>query len=186
MTGQLGRVMKESAQAALSYVRSHAAEFGIPMKLFKRCGIHVHVPKGAVPKDGPSAGVAIVTALASVLTGRPARADTAMTGEITLTGLVLPVGGIKEKVLAAHRAGIRRVVLPKANQGDLVKLPDQVRKDIEIVLVENISEALKETLSDQPIRVPTMDQMEDGEAPKESVESGRQAAAPASAQQPPA
>ncbi|MCS6976466.1 MAG: endopeptidase La [Gemmatales bacterium] len=186
LTGQLGRVMKESAQAALSYVRSHAAEFGIPMKLFKRCGIHIHVPKGAVPKDGPSAGVAIVTALASVLTGRPARADTAMTGEITLTGLVLPVGGIKEKVLAAHRAGIRRVVLPKANQGDLVKLPDQVRKDIEIVLVENISEALKETLTDQPVRVPTMDQMEDGEAPKESVESARQAAAPASAQQPPA
>lgn len=182
LTGQLGRVMKESAHAALSYVRSHASEFGIPVKLFKRCGIHIHVPKGAVPKDGPSAGVAIVTALASVLTGRPARADTAMTGEITLTGLVLPVGGIKEKVLAAHRGGIRRVVLPKANQGDLAKLPQQVREDIEILLVESISEALKQTLTDQPVRVPAFDQTEDGEAAKDLPDSGKQAAAPASTQ----
>ncbi len=112
LTGQLGEVMKESAQAARSYLWSHAAEFGIDPEVIKQNGVHLHVPAGAIPKDGPSAGVTMASALASLYTGRKVRSDTAMTGEITLSGLVFPVGGIKEKVLAAHRAGIRRIILP--------------------------------------------------------------------------
>jgi ATP-dependent Lon protease len=150
LTGQLGNVMKESARAALSFIWSHAAELGIAASAFRRNGVHVHVPAGAVPKDGPSAGVAMATALASLFTGRPARRDTAMTGEITLTGLVLPVGGIKEKVLAAHRAGLKRIVLPKANEKDLRSLPDLVRKEIEFLLPERVEEALAAALQPLP------------------------------------
>src|SRR5206468_5701088 len=115
LTGQLGHVMRESARAGLSFVWSHAEQLGIDPELFRHSGVHIHVPAGAVPKDGPSAGVAMVSALASLYSGVPVRADVAMTGEITLSGLVLPVGGIKEKVLAARRAGIRHVVLPRDN-----------------------------------------------------------------------
>jgi len=143
LTGQLGQVMRESARAALSYVWAHARQLGVEPRQFRTCGVHVHVPAGAVPKDGPSAGVTIATALTSLYTGLPARSDTAMTGEITLTGLVLPVGGIKEKVLAAHRAGIRRVILPKANEKDLVELPPSVRAEMEFVFAERIEEALQ-------------------------------------------
>ena len=125
--------MQESARAAQSYVWSHAEQLGIDPDLFRQAGVHIHVPAGAVPKDGPSAGVAMVTALASLYTGLPVRSDTAMTGEITLTGLVLPVGGIKEKVLAARRAGIRRVILPKDNEKDLRELPEDVRREMEFV-----------------------------------------------------
>jgi len=146
LTGQLGRVMRESAKTAHSLVWSQAKKLGIDPKLFEHCGIHVHVPAGAVPKDGPSAGVALVTALASLFTGVPARADTAMTGEITLTGLVLPIGGVKEKVLAARRAGIKRVILPRANAKDLTDLPDQVRQEITFVLAETVDDVLKEAL----------------------------------------
>ncbi|GIW93986.1 MAG: hypothetical protein KatS3mg110_2027 [Pirellulaceae bacterium] len=142
LTGQLGSVMRESAAAARTYIWSRSQELGIDPKLFRRCGVHIHVPAGAVPKDGPSAGVTMATALASLYTRLPVRADTAMTGEITLTGLVLPVGGIKEKVLAAHRAGLRRVILPAANEKDLVDLPATVRESIEFVLAERIDDVL--------------------------------------------
>lgn len=150
LTGQLGRVMRESAQAARSYVWSHAEALGIPPKKFRRHGIHIHVPAGAVPKDGPSAGVAMVTALTSLLTGLPARQDTAMTGEITLTGLVLPVGGIKEKVLAAHRAGIRRVILPRENQKDLREVPEHVRQAVEFIFAGNLHEVLRAAIPNLP------------------------------------
>jgi ATP-dependent Lon protease len=142
LTGQLGEVMRESARAAQSYLWSHADQLGIEQMMFRKDGVHIHIPAGAVPKDGPSAGVAMVTALASLYTHRPVRNDTAMTGEITLSGLVLPVGGIKEKVLAARRAGIRRVILPKDNEKDLRELPDHVRREMEFVFAEQIEEAL--------------------------------------------
>jgi ATP-dependent Lon protease len=138
--------MQESARAARSYLWSHAAEFGLAPQMFKNYGVHVHVPAGAIPKDGPSAGVAITSALASLMTGRRVRNDTAMTGEITLSGLVFPVGGIKEKVLAAHRAGLRRVVLPARNEPDTEDIPEDVRKELEIVFVARIGEALEQTL----------------------------------------
>jgi ATP-dependent Lon protease len=146
LTGQLGEVMQESARAARSYLWSHAAEFGIDPQVFKNYGVHVHVPAGAIPKDGPSAGVAMTSALASLMTGRRVRNDTAMTGEITLSGLVFPVGGIKEKVLAAHRAGLRRVVLPARNEPDTEDIPEDVRKELEFVYVNRISDALEQTL----------------------------------------
>jgi ATP-dependent Lon protease len=146
LTGQLGEVMQESAKAAQTYLWSHAADYGIDPAKFTKGGAHIHVPAGAVPKDGPSAGVAMTVALASAYTGLPARADTAMTGEITLTGLVLPIGGVKEKVLAARRAGIRRILLPKANQKDLRELPEEVRPEMEFVLIERVEELLAEVI----------------------------------------
>ncbi|MEJ7713062.1 MAG: endopeptidase La [Pyrinomonadaceae bacterium] len=149
LTGQLGEVMQESARAARSYLWAHAAEFGIDAELFKTYGVHVHVPAGAIPKDGPSAGVAMVSALASLYTGRRVRPDTSMTGEITLSGLVFPVGGIKEKVLAAHRAGIRRILLPQRNEADLEEIPEDVRKELEVVLVSRIGEAVSMALEEK-------------------------------------
>ncbi len=143
LTGQLGDVMQESAKTAQSYVWSHARELGINPALFKDAGIHVHVPAGAIPKDGPSAGVTMVTALASLYANKPARNDTAMTGEVTLTGLVLPIGGVKEKVLAARRTGIKRVVLPKANQKDLRDLPEEVRNEMEFIFAERVEDVLR-------------------------------------------
>ncbi len=142
LTGQLGTVMQESARAALSYLWAHAAEFGIKPEMFKGYGIHLHVPAGAIPKDGPSAGVTMASALASLFTGRRVRPDTSMTGEITLSGLVFPVGGIKEKVLAAHRAGIRRIILPDRNQADIEDIPEDVRKELEIIPATRISDVL--------------------------------------------
>lgn len=146
ITGQLGEVMQESAKAAQSYLWSHAAEFGISPAMFKDFGVHLHVPAGAIPKDGPSAGVPITAALASLYTGRRVRPDTSMTGEITLSGLVFPVGGIKEKVLAAYRAGIRRIIMPSRNEGDAEQIPEEVRKDLELVFVSRISEAIEAAL----------------------------------------
>ncbi|HWG46328.1 MAG TPA: endopeptidase La [Gemmataceae bacterium] len=146
LTGQLGDVMKESARAAQSFVWSHAEALGIDPDLFRHSGVHVHVPAGAVPKDGPSAGVALVTALASLYSNVPVRNDVAMTGEITLTGLVLPIGGVKEKVLAARRAGIRHVILPRDNEMDLAELPDNVREEMHFILAERIEEALSAAL----------------------------------------
>jgi ATP-dependent Lon protease len=146
LTGQLGDVMKESAMAAFSYVRSHAGDLDIDEKLFEKSDIHVHVPAGAQPKDGPSAGVTLATALSSLLTGRKVRPDLAMTGEITLRGRVLPVGGIKEKVLAAHRAGLKTIILPRRNEPDLDDLPDEVRDSLEFVLVENVQNVLDNAL----------------------------------------
>jgi len=147
LTGQLGEVMQESARAAYSYLWAHGSKLGIDPTPLKDAGVHVHVPAGAVPKDGPSAGVAMVSALASLCLGRPVRHDTAMTGEITLAGLVFPIGGVKEKVLAAHRAGIRRVVLPLRNEPDAQEIPDEVRKHMEIVFADTIDEALSATIS---------------------------------------
>ncbi len=146
LTGQLGEVMKESAQAARSYLWSHATEFGINPEMIKQNGIHIHVPAGAIPKDGPSAGVTMASAMASLYTGRKVRSDTSMTGEITLSGLVFPVGGIKEKVLAAHRAGIRRIILPERNEGDTEEIPEDVRKELEIIPAKYISDVLKAAL----------------------------------------
>jgi ATP-dependent Lon protease len=142
LTGQLGEVMQESAKAAKSYLWSQAAELGIDKESFSKSGVHIHVPAGAIRKDGPSAGVTMATALASLFLNAPVRSDTAMTGEITLSGLVMPVGGIKEKVLAAHRAGIRRVILPKENARDLEELPEHVRNQMEIVLAERLEDVL--------------------------------------------
>lgn len=142
LTGQLGDVMQESARAARSYLWSHAESMGLDISRFKRNGLHIHVPSGAIPKDGPSAGITMATALASSYVGKPVRSDTAMTGEISLSGLVLPVGGIKEKVLAAHRAGIRRIILPKANEKDLKDVPQEVRDDMSFIPVERIEEVL--------------------------------------------
>jgi len=142
LTGQLGDVMRESAQAAQSYIWSHAKELGIDVREMQTSGVHIHVPAGAVPKDGPSAGITMLAALVSVYAKTPIRNDTAMTGEITLAGLVLPVGGIKEKMLAARRSGIRRVVLPRENEKDLRDLPENIRKEMEFVFVEDVSEAI--------------------------------------------
>jgi len=142
LTGQIGEVMRESAQAALSLVRSRAAEWHLPGDRLKETDIHIHVPAGGIPKDGPSAGVAMLTALVSLLSGRPTDAKVAMTGEITLRGQVLPVGGIKEKVLAAHRAGIRKVVLPARNKADLVEVPPDVRAELEFVLASRVEDVL--------------------------------------------
>jgi ATP-dependent Lon protease len=148
LTGQLGDVMQESARAALSYVRSHSKEFGIPDDYFEKHDIHVHVPSGAVPKDGPSAGVTIATAIASLVTGRPVRNDVAMTGEITLRGHVLPVGGIKEKVLAAHRAGIQTVILPARNERDLDDVPEEVRREMHFIFAERVEDVIRAALSE--------------------------------------
>ena len=152
LTGQLGDVMKESAQAALSYVRSKAEELGIPEDFFEKNDIHLHVPAGAVPKDGPSAGVTMCTALVSLLTGRPVRADVGMTGEITLRGQVLPVGGIKEKVLAARRAGLTTVILPKRNEKDLDEIPDELKGEMKFVLAETVDKVLEAALRDERVK----------------------------------
>jgi ATP-dependent Lon protease len=146
LTGQLGDVMKESAQAALSIVKNRAAALGIDAGRFEKSDIHIHVPAGATPKDGPSAGVAMFMALVSLLTDRTIRSDTAMTGEISLRGLVLPVGGIKEKVVAAHSAGIKRVMLPARNRRDYDDIPETARKELEFVWLERVEEAVAAAL----------------------------------------
>jgi ATP-dependent Lon protease len=148
ITGQLGDVMKESAQAALSYVRGHWQEVAPDLgeEWFAKHDIHIHVPAGAVPKDGPSAGVAMTVALASLVSDRPVRNDVAMTGEVTLTGQVLPIGGLKEKALAAQAAGLTRVIAPKLNQQDIDDIPGHLRKDIEFIFVERIQQVLREAL----------------------------------------
>ena len=150
LTGQLGDVMKESAQAARSYLWSHAEELGIDAARIKENGVHVHVPAGAIPKDGPSAGVTMASALASLYTGRKVRSDTSMTGEITLSGLVFPVGGVKEKILSAHRAGIRRIILPQKNEADIDEIPEDVRGELEFIMASRIDDVLEAALEDEP------------------------------------
>ena len=150
LTGQLGDVMKESAQAALSLIKARASSLGIDVQLFEKSDIHVHVPAGATPKDGPSAGVAMFVALTSLLTARPVRSDVAMTGEISLRGLVLPIGGVKEKVLAALRAGIRTVMLPLRNQRDLEDIPVDARAQLDFVWMSEVDDAIATALSPVP------------------------------------
>jgi ATP-dependent Lon protease len=146
LTGQMGDVMQESARTGISYIRSVADKLGIEEDFYKEKDIHIHIPEGAVPKDGPSAGVTMCVAMISTLTGRPARKDIAMTGEITLRGNVMPVGGIREKVLAAHRAGIKKILIPKECEKDLDEIPAKVREQIEFVLLTHVREAVKEVL----------------------------------------
>jgi ATP-dependent Lon protease len=146
MTGQLGDVMRESARIALSYVESHQDELGVSREKGKG-KIHLHVPAGAVPKDGPSAGITMVTALVSLLSGRPVDANVGMTGEVTLQGQVLPIGGLKLKALAAHRAGLKKVIVPKMNEVDIDEIPDKIREEMEFVLVEDIPEVLEHALA---------------------------------------
>jgi ATP-dependent Lon protease len=152
LTGKLGDVMKESAEAAFSYVRAHSADLGLADDFYQKLDIHIHVPEGAVPKDGPSAGVTMTTALVSVLTGIPVRNDVAMTGEITLRGRVLPIGGLKEKTLAAYRAGITTLIIPTENKKDLEEIPAYVLEQFTICCVEQISEVLEKAL----VRMPTL------------------------------
>ena len=149
MTGKLGDVMQESVQAALSYVRSRAEEFGLPKNFYEKIDIHVHVPEGAIPKDGPSAGVAMATSIASALMRKKVRADLAMTGEITLRGRILPIGGVKEKLLAAHRGNIKTVIIPKDNQRDLAEVPKNVQKALEIVFAEHVDDIMKIAFVDE-------------------------------------
>jgi ATP-dependent Lon protease len=154
LTGQIGKVMEESAKTALSYIRAHARRWNIDVKVFEEKGIHVHVPAGAIPKDGPSAGITMATAIASALTGRPVARDIAMTGEITLHGKVLPIGGVKEKLLAAHRAGIRTFLLPTKNVRDTTEVPPEVKREMEIVAVESVDQVLKLALRDASLALP--------------------------------
>lgn len=189
LTGQLGDVMKESTQIALSFLEANAEKFGIKPPQFADIDIHVHVPAGAIPKDGPSAGVTMFTALFSLMTGRRVRSDTAMTGEITLRGLVLPVGGIKNKVLAAHRGGIKRIILPERNRKDLEEIPDQVRREVEFIFVGRIDDLLPQVIdlsdgrplfvTDQPtIAVPlapaTRREDEDDELPRQADDTSKE------------
>jgi len=154
LTGQIGKVMEESAKAAVSYARAHSIELGIKPGFFEDHFIHIHVPAGGIPKDGPSAGITMATAIVSVLTDRPVRRDVAMTGEITLRGKVLPIGGLKEKLLAAHRAGITTFILPEKNRKDLHEVPDEVKGSMELVLVKHIGEVLDKALLPATPRTP--------------------------------
>jgi ATP-dependent Lon protease len=153
ITGKLGDVMQESVKAAKSFVRSKSLEYGIIPPIFEKKDFHIHVPEGATPKDGPSAGIAMVTSIVSSITSNPVLKDIAMTGEVTITGQVLPIGGLKEKLLAAHRAGIKQVIIPKENEKDLVDIPKKVREDIKITVVDNVDEVLKVALKNQLIKV---------------------------------
>jgi ATP-dependent Lon protease len=146
ITGKLGDVMQESAQAALSYVRSRAEKLGLDKDFYQKIDLHIHVPEGAVPKDGPSAGIAIATSIVSALTGKPVRRDVAMTGEITLRGRVLPIGGLKEKILAAHRGSITHILIPQENEKDLKEIPGKIISTLKVFLVDHMDEVLNKAL----------------------------------------
>jgi ATP-dependent Lon protease len=146
LTGQLGDVMKESAQAALSFIRAYSDNLDLDKQFFEKLDVHIHVPAGSVPKDGPSAGITILIALVSLMVDKPVKPEIAMTGEITLRGLILPVGGIKEKILAAHRAGIKQVILPDQNQKDLEDVPTEIQKELVFHFVKRIEDAIDLTI----------------------------------------
>jgi ATP-dependent Lon protease len=150
MTGQLGEIMQESGQAALTYIKSRAASLGIDMEVFERMDIHLHMPEGAIPKDGPSAGITIATAMISALTGRPVYRYVGMTGEITLRGRVLPIGGVREKVLAGHRAGLRVILLPEKNLKDLHDVPKTVRTQLEIIPIAHMDQVIDLAMAPEP------------------------------------
>jgi len=170
LTGKLGEVMQESARAAMTFVRSRAADYGIGREFHRKMDLHIHIPEGAIPKDGPSAGITMATTIVSALTKIPVRKDVAMTGEITLRGKVLPIGGVKEKLLAAHRAGIKNVILPKENEKDLQDLPPDILEVLSVNLVETMDEVLQIALERQPVsrQMPQMPEIE-GHRPNESV-----------------
>ncbi len=176
-TGKLGDVMKESIDAAASYVRSIAPELGVKPTKFETVDIHLHLPEGATPKDGPSAGLAMVTSIVSVMTGIPVRKDVAMTGEVTLRGNALPIGGLKEKLLAALRGGIKTVIIPEENAKDLIEIPDNVKQGMEIIPVRHVREVLKIALVRQPVPIVW------AEAAEEAAAAARLAAADASLSQ---
>jgi ATP-dependent Lon protease len=173
-TGKLGDVMKESIDAARSYVRAKSTIFGVTPPTFDKRDIHVHVPEGATPKDGPSAGVAMTVAIVSVLTGIPIRREVAMTGEVTLRGRVLPIGGLKEKLLAALRAGIKTVIIPADNEKDLAEIPDNVLKGLTIVPVSTVEEALARALVRQPLPVTWEEPAEEDRGPKKAESEDRE------------
>jgi len=167
MTGQIGDVMQESGQAALTYVKSRAAQLGIDLEVFERMDIHVHMPEGAIPKDGPSAGITLATALISALTGRPVYKEVGMTGEITLRGRVLPIGGLREKVLAAYRAGLRVVLVPEKNMKDLVDVPKKVREDLKIVPLQHMDQVIDLAISPEVMLEPPRPRRRSEEQPQE-------------------
>ena len=174
LTGQLGEVMRESARAGLSWIRAHAADLGITRETFEKNTLHIHVPAGAIPKDGPSAGITMATAIASALTGIPVRKDVAMTGEITLRGRVLPIGGLKSKILAAHLSGAGMVIIPRKNEKDLRDIPEEIRKQLKIVLVDSMEQVLETALrrKPKPLKVVPPTVVEGGdELPKPEPES---------------
>ncbi len=173
LTGQLGEVMRESARAGLSWTRAHASDLGISRETFEKNTLHIHVPAGAIPKDGPSAGVTMATAMVSALTGIPVRKDAAMTGEITLRGRVLPIGGLKSKILAAHLSGARMVILPRKNEKDIRDVPDEIRKQIKLVLVDSMDQVLEAALrrKPKPLVVEPPKILKGGDEPKPEPES---------------
>jgi ATP-dependent Lon protease len=188
LTGQLGEVMRESARAALSWIRAHANDLGIPRETFERNTLHIHVPAGAIPKDGPSAGITMATAMVSAFTGIPVRKDVAMTGEITLRGRVLPIGGLKSKILAAHLSGARIVILPKKNEKDLRDVPEEIRKQIDLVLVDTMDQVLTAALRQKPkpLAAEKPKVLTGGEEPSPEPESTvRRSSFPPSTEQPP-
>jgi ATP-dependent Lon protease len=171
MTGQMGEVMQESGQAALTYIKSRAVALGIDMDVFERMDIHVHMPEGGIPKDGPSAGITMATAIVSALTGRPVFKHVGMTGEITLRGRVLPIGGVREKVLAAHRAGLKTVMLPEKNMKDLVDLPKTAKSELKIIPVKHMDEVLQIALASKAVIEPPRPRKQKGEEQQSEEES---------------
>jgi ATP-dependent Lon protease len=165
VTGKLGDVMQESAQAAMSYIRSRAHQFGLPRDFYRNLDVHLHIPEGAIPKDGPSAGITIATTICSALTRIPVRGDVAMTGEITLRGRVLPIGGLKEKLMAAHRHGIFEAIMPADNQKDLPDIPENIRNVMKLHFVENMDEVLKIALESEITALPMPSGVEVGTQP---------------------
>jgi ATP-dependent Lon protease len=172
LTGQLGEVMRESARAGLSWIRAHAAQLGIKREVFEKNTLHIHVPAGGIPKDGPSAGITMTLAMVSAFTGIPVRKDVAMTGEITLRGRVLPIGGLKSKILAAHLSGAKMIILPRKNEKDLRDIPEEIRKQIKLVLVDSMEQVLDTALRRKPTPLSTEPRKPAGGGKESETEAG--------------